>query len=164
MDDTARVSVSLAVSPPAAFEIFTAEIDRWWRRGIKFRHAGRRRGFIRLEPFVGGRLFESIDGDQGPLVIEVGRISVWDPPRHLAFSWRNANFGPEEHTAVDVTFAATSLGTLVCVTHRGFAALRPDHPARHGLVGAPFNRMIGLWWSDQMNSLRELCSSVAALD
>jgi hypothetical protein len=25
-------------------------------------------------------------------------------------------------------------GTLVAVTHRGLAALRPDHPARHGLA------------------------------
>jgi len=164
MDDTARVSITVAVSPPAAFEIFTDEIDRWWRRGIKFRHAGRRSGFIRLEPFLGGRLFESIDGDQDPLVFEVGRITGWDPPRLLAFTWRNANFAPQEQTAVEVTFSATSHGTLVCVTHRGFGALRHDHPARHGLEGAPFNRMIGLWWSDQMSSLRELCSSFAARD
>jgi hypothetical protein len=65
---------------------------------------------------------------------------------------------------VEVTFSATSRGTLVCVTHRGFGALRPDHPVRHGLEGAPFNRMIALWWGDQMSSLRELCSSVAAND
>jgi hypothetical protein len=31
--DAARVSVTVAVPPPLAFEIFTAEIDRWWRRG-----------------------------------------------------------------------------------------------------------------------------------
>jgi hypothetical protein len=49
-DDAARVSVSVAVPPPVAFEIFTGDIDRWWRRGAKFRHAGRHGGFIRLEP------------------------------------------------------------------------------------------------------------------
>ena len=96
MDDTARVSVSVSVPPQAAFEIFTHDIDRWWRRGPKFRHAGRRSGFIRLEPHV----------------------------------------------------AAT--------------ALRPDHPARHALERAAFTRMIGLWWGDQMASLREYssCNSV----
>ena len=159
MDDTARVSVTVRVPPPVAFEIFTHDIDRWWRRGIKFRHAGARRGFIRLEPHIGGRLFESIDGERGPHVFEVGRVNVWDPPRSLAFSWRNANFAPEEHSAVEISFSATARGTLVSVTHRGLAALRPDHPARHGLQGASFNRMIGLWWGEQMASLRELCGS-----
>jgi hypothetical protein len=33
--------------------------------------------------------------------------------------------------------------------------LRPDHPARHGREGAEFYRMIGLWWGEQMSSLRE---------
>jgi hypothetical protein len=40
------------------------------------------------------------------------------------------------------------------VTHRGWSALRGDRPARHGLVGADFSRMIGLWWGDQLTSLR----------
>ena len=83
--DSARVSVTVEVPPTLAFEIFTEEIDRWWRRGIKFRHAGGRGGFLRIESEVGGRLFESIDGDGGPHVIEVGRVRVWDPPRRLAF-------------------------------------------------------------------------------
>jgi uncharacterized protein YndB with AHSA1/START domain len=153
--DSARVSVSVAVPPAVAFEIFTGEIDRWWRRGPKFRHAGNRGGFIRLEPQVGGRLFESIDGERGEHVFEVGRVRIWQPPERLAFSWRNANFGPSEQTEVEVEFKPTASGTLVTVTHRGWATLRPDHPARHGLLGADFARMIGLWWGDQMTSLRE---------
>jgi uncharacterized protein YndB with AHSA1/START domain len=157
MDDTARVSVSVAVPPHVAFEIFTSDIDRWWRRGIKFRNAGPRTGFIRLEPHVGGRLFESIDGDSGPYVFEVGRVRIWEPPHRLEFSWRNSNFSSNESTAVEVRFAETAQGTLVSVIHRGWAALRPDHPARHGLEGPSFNRMIGLWWGDQMASLREYC-------
>jgi uncharacterized protein YndB with AHSA1/START domain len=157
--DSARISVTVAVPPPLAFEIFTAEIDRWWRRGIKFRRAGARRGFLRIEPEVGGRLFESIDGDEGPHVVEVGRVSVWEPPRRLCFTWRNANFAAHEQTAVDVEFAPASAGTLVTVTHRGLAALRPDHPARHGLQGGEFSRMIGLWWGEQMSSLRDVCAA-----
>jgi hypothetical protein len=100
-EDAARVTVSVAVPPSVAFEIFTSDIDRWWRRGVQFRHAGRRSGFIRLEPGIGGRLFESIDGDAG------------------------------------------------------LSSVRPDHPARHGREGAEFYRMIGLWWGEQMGSLRE---------
>jgi uncharacterized protein YndB with AHSA1/START domain len=157
--DSARVTVTVAVAPPLAFEIFTEEIDRWWRRGLKFRHAGTRGGFLRIEPELGGRLFESIDGGDGPHVLEVGRVRVWDPPRRLAFSWRNANFAAQEQTDVDVEFAPTSSGTRVTVTHRGWSALRTDHPARHGLQGAAFSRTIGLWWGEQMGSLRELCAA-----
>jgi hypothetical protein len=104
--DQARISVAVAVPPAVAFEIFTSEIDRWWRRGPKFRHAGKRGGFVRLEPHVGGRLFESIDAEQGEHVFEVGRVRVWEPPARLQ--------------------------------------------------GAAFSRMIGLWWGEQMASLREL--------
>jgi hypothetical protein len=57
MDDTARISVSVAVPPHVAFEIFT---------------------------HVGGRLFESIGGDAGPL-FEVGRVRTWDPANQLTF-------------------------------------------------------------------------------
>lgn len=100
--DSARVSVTVAVPPPLAFEIFTKEIDRWWRRGMKFRHAGKHSGFLRIEPQMDGRLFESIDGDGGPHVLEVGRVRVWEPPRRLCFTWRNANFAPHELTEVEV--------------------------------------------------------------
>jgi uncharacterized protein YndB with AHSA1/START domain len=157
--DSARISVTVALPPPLAFEIFTTEIDRWWRRGVKYRHAGARRGFLRIEPQVGGRLFESIDGENGPHVIEVGRVRVWEPPGRLAFTWRNANFAAHEQTDVDVQFASAAAGTLVTVTHRGLASLRSDHPARHGLQGAEFSRMMGLWWGEQMSSLREMCAA-----
>jgi uncharacterized protein YndB with AHSA1/START domain len=157
--DSARVSVTVEVPPTLAFEIFTEEIDRWWRRGSKFRRAGARGGFLRIESEVGGRLFESIDGEGGPHVIEVGRVRVWDPPRRLSFTWRNANFAAHEQTEVDVEFVPATAGTLVTVTHRGFSVLRPDHPARHGLQGADFSRMIGLWWGELMSSLREVCAA-----
>ncbi len=80
-------------------------------------------------------------------------------PRRLCFTWRNANFAPHEQTAVEVEFAAVASGTLVTVTHSGLAALREDHPARHGLQGTGFSRLIGLWWGEQMTSLRRVCAS-----
>lgn len=159
--DRARVSVAVAVEPASAFAIFTGEIDRWWRRGARFRQAGARRGFIRLEPEVGGRLFESIEAGSGAHVVEVGRVLVWDPPRRVTFSWRASNFAPHESTEVDVQFEAQRSGTLVTVTHRGFAALRDDHPVRHGLSGRAFCAEMGRWWGDQMSSLRETAAASA---
>jgi uncharacterized protein YndB with AHSA1/START domain len=155
MNDAVRVSVSVRVPPEAAFDIFANDIDRWWRRGVQYRAGGRRGGLIRLEPGVGGRLFESIDSGDGVKVIEIGRVSAWDPPHHLAFSWRGANFVPGESTTVEVRFSPNAQGTLVSVTHHGWSSLRPDHPARHGQENAAFYRMIGLWWGELMTSLRE---------
>lgn len=65
--------------------------------------------------------------------IEVGRVRVWEPPWHLKFTGSSANFAPQEQTEVEIQFEPTASGTLVTVTHSGFAALRADHPARHGL-------------------------------
>jgi uncharacterized protein YndB with AHSA1/START domain len=154
--DQAKVSVFVAVKPADAFAVFTEETDLWWRRGLKYRLAGRRPGVLCFEPGVGGRLFESFETESGTQVYETGRITVWEPPRRLVVKWRNANFASNESTELEVLFEPSGTGTRVTVNHRGWAALRPDHPARHGLAGAAFSRMMGLWWSDQMTSLREL--------
>jgi hypothetical protein len=54
-----------------------------------------------------------------------------------------------------VTFEPTeSGGTRVTVEHRGFAALRPDHPVRHGDPDVQFIRRIGLWWGALLTGLR----------
>jgi uncharacterized protein YndB with AHSA1/START domain len=158
MGDRARVSVAVEVPPAAAFAIFTEDIDRWWRRGLKYRHSASSSGFIRLEPQLNGRLYESFDAPDSAHVIEVGRVRVWEPPYRLAFTWRNSNYADGEQTDVEVIFAPSASGTLVTVTHRGLATLRADHPARHGNQGAAFSRMMGLWWGEQMSALRLHCS------
>ena len=161
MTSTARVSVTVDVAPEVAFDVFTQDIDRWWRRGIKFRHSGNSKGLLCLEPRVGGRLFESFEiGGTGRAggtehVVQVGVVSTWDPPRLLIFSWRNANYAPGEQTEVEVGFSPVKSGTLVTVTHRGLTTLPIGHPARHGLPDDQFIRMIGLWWGELMAAMRE---------
>jgi uncharacterized protein YndB with AHSA1/START domain len=149
--DAARVTVLVEVEPAEAFRVFTEEIDLWWRRGLRYRVGGRG-GVIALEPRAGGRLFESLaDGT----VLETGRVTAWEPPARLVLSWRAVNFTPADaSTEVEVEFAPSPSGTLVTVTHRGWSRIRSDHPVRHGLDGAPFLRMFGLWWGDLMTSLR----------
>ena len=136
--------------PPAeAFRAFTEDIDRWWRRGLAYRVQGPGRGLLRLEPWVGGRLFEQFDGVGAvgtPHVVQTGTVRVWDPPHRLVFAWRAVNFAPGEETEVSVQFEPTAQGTRVVLEHRGFAALRPDHPVRHGQAVPAFIRSMGLWW------------------
>jgi len=153
--DAASVSVFVRVPPHDAFDVFTREIDLWWRHGPQFRIAGRRRGQIFFESGEGGRLFETFESGAGPRTFDVGKVTLWDPPTRLELEWRGVNFKPTEKTRVEVTFAASGEGTLVTVRHSGFSALPEDHPVRHGLAGAAFSRMIGLWWGQLMTSLRE---------
>jgi uncharacterized protein YndB with AHSA1/START domain len=157
--DQARASVQVCADPATAFAVFTEEIDQWWRRGRKFRASGVQTGLLRLEPWVGGRVFESIATSSGERIVVTGEVTAWEPPARLVFRWRGVNFAPHEHTEVEVTFGASGDGTLVTVTHRGWSAIRPDHPARHGQEVPQFVRMLGLWWGELMTSLREHVSA-----
>lgn len=153
--DQARVSVLVAVEPDDAFRVFTEDLDQWWRRGIAYRAGGKHRSVLRLEPRVGGRLTETIEAPSGTRVVELGRVIAWEPPARLAFEWRAVNFVSGEKTEVEVRFEPSPSGTRVTVTHRGWSAIRPDHPARHGLEIEAFVRMLGMWWGALLTSLRE---------
>lgn len=144
--DEARASVHVAVEPAVAFEVFTSEIDRWWRRGPKFRVAGDAPGALSFEAGAGGRLFERYETANGPRLFERGRVLIWEPPRRLVFEWRLPNFEPHEKTEVEISFTGQGDGTLVTVAHRGWASIRPDHPARHGQPVVEFIGSMGMWW------------------
>lgn len=151
--DQVRVTVSVPVAPAEAFAIFTQEIDLWWRRGPRFRAVGGERALIAIEPHVGGRVFESL-ADGGP-VHEIGQVLAWEPPARLLFVWRAVNFAPAEHTEVEVSFRAVGAATHVTVLHRGWAAIRADHPVRHGQPPDAFIATMGRWWGDQLSALRQ---------
>ncbi|MBX2802502.1 MAG: SRPBCC domain-containing protein [Myxococcales bacterium] len=154
--DRVRVSVWVSVPPQRAFVLFTEHIDEWWQRGRRFRHTPGPRSILRIEPGVGGRLFETWDGSDGqPRVVVTGQVEIWEPPAQLQLRWRNATFSLDEHTTIHVAFRAVGERTEVTVTHSGWAALRSDHPARHGQRAEAFVRRLGQWWGDLLTSLRE---------
>ena len=154
--DRVAASVFVDAPPDIAFEVFTAQIDSWWRHGMKFRSGGRDVSVLHLEPKLGGRLFETIatpDGGDGH-VVQTGTVTAWDPPRGLDIEWRGVNFAPGEKTTISVRFEPRAAGTHVTLVHSGFASLRPDHPVRHGQPAEAFIRSMAMWWSDQVASLR----------
>ena len=157
--DQVTVSVAVAVEPAVAFDVFTQETDLWWKRGLRYRLAGKRPGTLQFEGGVGGRLFETFETGAGVKVFEGGRITVWEPPSRLMFEWRNANFEPGERTEVEVLCEPTDTGTRVTVQHRGWASLRPDHPSRHDMDVPAFTRSMGMWWGDQLTALREFVAT-----
>ncbi|MEO7731734.1 MAG: SRPBCC domain-containing protein [Kofleriaceae bacterium] len=109
-------------------------------------------GVLHLEPRLGGRLFEEYA--QGRLH-EVGTITAWDPPSHLAFDWRSVTFVPGETTTVDIRFVASGRGTRVTLEHRGWSTIRGDHPVRHGQPSAAFIADLGMWWAALIRALGE---------
>ena len=153
-DDRARVSMLVRVPPAVAFRVFTEDVDQWWRGGLKYRIAGKHRSIVHIEGGVGGRLFESFETSTGTKVLETGKITAWDPPSRLAFEWHPPNYAADEKTVVEVLFEESASGTRVTVTHSGWSGIRSDHPARHGEEPSVFLRRMGLWWGDQMTSLR----------
>jgi uncharacterized protein YndB with AHSA1/START domain len=148
--DCVKVTTFVEVSPNEAFEVFTTEIDLWWRRGPRYRTTAKK-GTLRFEGEQERRLVEAFDDGE---VFEIGRVLAWEPASKLVLEWRARNFARDELTEVEVRFEPSGAGTRVVIEHRGWAAIREDHPARHGLVGSAFIAMIGLWWGELATSLR----------
>jgi uncharacterized protein YndB with AHSA1/START domain len=138
------------VSPDEAFRIFTEEIDAWWRREPRFR-AGGRDGVLSFEAADGGRRLVETGA---ACTFVVGRVLDWEPGERLRFEWRARAFQGDERTEVEVLFAPARGGTRVVLEHRGWEAIRPDHPARHGLEGGAFTAMIGLYWGELATAFR----------
>jgi hypothetical protein len=154
--DAVRVTSRVEVDPDTAFRVFTEEVDAWWRSGPRFRWNPDRGGALRFEKGEGGRFLEEYPTGES---FEVGRIRVWDPPRRLVFGFRARNFAPGESTEVEVRFDARGAATDVTVEHRGFAALRADHPARHGMDAGAFSNMMGTFWADLLTAARRYAAA-----
>ena len=149
--ENARVTTFVAVSPDDAFEVFTGEIDRWWRRGPRFRHGpGDKSELSFVQDARGRRLVERLQHR----VHELGKVLAWEPGQRLVFEWRPSNFAPDECTEVEVRFEASGDGTRVTLEHRGWDKIRGDHPARHGQQGRAFSAMIGTHWGELMTAYR----------
>jgi hypothetical protein len=134
-----RVNVVVGVDPDTAFEVFTDEIDSWYRRGEhSFIEADRAVG-MRFESGAGGRLIEVYDKGTGE-GRTVGEVKVWEPGRRLVFI---DFYGTE----IEVTFSAEDQATRVVLEHRGLERLRPDLAERHGRLGG---RLLMAWYADYM--------------
>ena len=150
--DAVNVTTVVAVDPATAFAVFTDEIGQWWRPKVRHLFRRGREGVMKFEPGAVGRLLET-DPDGGQ-PFEVGRVLIWDPPGRLVFEWRQGSFAPAEVTEVEVTFEAVEAGTRVTLQHRGWDALPPAHPARHGFTEGAFTSMMGLRWADLLTGMR----------
>ena len=151
MSSKVYVALRVPADPMRAFEVFTQEIGLWWRPGQLFEITPHGDGVLSFEPGAEGRLITTLPNGK---VLEIGRISVWEPGVRLVFSWRQASFGPGQSTEVEVRFEAVGAKTRVSVEHRAWDAIPREHVARHGFPLEITLARAADWWRGSLGGLR----------
>jgi uncharacterized protein YndB with AHSA1/START domain len=128
-----RVSISVATSIERAFRVFTGEMGTWWPMATH--SIGEDEVvLVAMEPHEGGRIFERLrDGTES----DWGRVTTWDPPRRVAFTWR-PTLEERPFTDVEVTFTPADGATVVELVHTGWERL--------GDEGAELRRSYSTGW------------------
>src|SRR5437762_6321284 len=103
-EDKVSATIEVATDSMNAFRIFTEEVDAWWQRGPQNFYDGGRAVAMQFEAGVGGRYLEVYDEAKGD-VLEIGRITVWEPGERLVFRMSL------DDTEVDIRFQAIPGGT-----------------------------------------------------
>lgn len=122
-NDVAPIRATATVdAPPAdAFAGFTDGMGTWWPRAYTW--SGELLESIGVEGHVGGFCFEI--GANG-MRLDWGRVSAWEPPRRLAFTWqigpdRVPQPNPARASEVEVSFEdGAGERTRVTVVHGGW--------------------------------------------
>jgi uncharacterized protein YndB with AHSA1/START domain len=114
-----RKSVTVALDPGAAFELFTARIGSWWPLGERFSISGLRAKTCAIEGRTGGAVYEVRDDGEK---LSWGTVRVWEPPRRLVLVWHPGH-APEAAQEVEVSFAPHADGTRVDLVHRNWQKL-----------------------------------------
>ena len=115
-----RLSFEVACLPEHAFRTWTELIATWWPADHTVTGEGDLR--VVLEPRVGGRLFERTRGGDEH---DWGRVTVWEPPRRLAYTW-HLRADRADATDVEIRFFPARGGTRVEIEHRGWERLGAD--------------------------------------
>lgn len=118
MIEPVRLSFDVACPAHHAFEVWTAKASKWWPTGSTI--SQEKDLEIVFEGRVGGRIFERTNGGQE---LEWGEVTVWEPPRRLAYEWWIAT-DRDSATDVEINFVETGDATTrVDIEHRGWERL-----------------------------------------
>jgi uncharacterized protein YciI len=120
-----RREILVDADPKAAFEVFTADLGRWWPLEELSVY-----GQGATVAFTGGQIVERPAGGGADGEAAVwGTVTRWEPPVAVAFTWHPGR--PAERAShVEVTFAAAAVQTLVSVEHTGWDAFADPAAAR----------------------------------
>ena len=163
---SAKTFVALRVDCDAqtAFDMFTNDIDLWWKQGPRNRLIGNRPGIMQFDERDNGtRVLQEVDKRRPDFVVEAGKVIHWDPAKRLAFEWRWPTADRKEPvTHVDIRFAQSGDATRLTLTHSGLEALSAAHPARNGLNDNRFKPMMTHYWQAHLVSLRNRIKQLSA--
>jgi hypothetical protein len=148
--DCVLVALRVRASPARAFDVFTQEIGVWWRPDPLFEITPRGEGVLAFEGGENGRLVTRLKTGK---TYEIGKVTAWEPGARLAFDWRQATFGPDLATRVEVTFDAVGEETRVTVRHYGWTSVPREHVARHGFPDAVTQQRTADWWRRSLAAL-----------
>jgi len=102
-----RVSIDLALTPAAAFDVLVEELATALARlGIRF------------EPGPGGRVTEG--------AVELGKVLTWEPAKGFALEWRHATWNPGVVTEMRLRLEPADAGSKATFEHRGWDAAIGD--------------------------------------
>jgi uncharacterized protein YndB with AHSA1/START domain len=156
MNSKLLVALRVPADPARAFEAFVYEIGDWWQPNGLFDFTVGIHGRLAFEPGHAGRLKETYDDGSE---FEIGRITEWQPPDSLSFTWRQASFRQDMLTTVRVTFEAVGAETRVTVEHSGWDTVPRQHAARHGFPLDVFQQRHAEWWRLLLGRLRARVAS-----
>lgn len=153
------VSIRVPVGPAEAFALFTEKIGAWWVHNDLLRHTPRSPGALSFQTFSDHHAVRLVETLPNGKVFEIGTASVWSPGERLVVGWRQATFGPDHATEVEVRFEPVGGETRVTVEHRGWDGVPQDHVARHGFPLQNFLRHQAAQWRDGLDRLAGLATT-----
>jgi uncharacterized protein YndB with AHSA1/START domain len=120
-----RRDVVVGVPQQRAFEVFTAEMTRWWPPAHHIGSAPIEQ--IIIEPREGGRWYtRHEDGTE----TSTGFVSAWEPPERVVITWQISadwKYDPTLVTSVEVRFVAEAPDrTRVELEHRDLDRYGPE--------------------------------------
>lgn len=123
MIEPLRMSMVVGCSAQHAFDTWAGGASSWWPRS----HTVSQEKDLEVvfEPHPGGRIFERTPAGRE---IEWGRVTDWDPPRRLRYTWHIAT-DPADATDVQILFTEIEgAATRVEIEHRGWERLGSRGP------------------------------------
>ena len=126
-----RAMVIVRSDPARAFQVFTAQMGKWWplesysRAVNEFEHEHLGVSELTFEARMGGSIEERMTDGR---VLPWGEVVTWQPPQRVVLSWKPHSLS-EPPTEIEVTFTAHEDGTSVDVEHRGWERLSEEFGA-----------------------------------
>ena len=141
--DCVLVALRVKAPPAHAFDVFISDIGLWWRPDPMFEITPLGDGALAFEGGEQGRLVTHLKNGK---IYEIGKVTAWEPGVRLDFEWRQASFGPDLMTLVEVTYEPAGDETRVTVRHFGWTVIPRGHVSRHGFPDPVTQTRAGGWW------------------